>query len=666
MRSLPSERLSLMEGCRFEFTYKQNRFKKVWYKAVIELEPLTKPKSRSRQRCVRVLKDDSLTPLTAFTPNASFRPIPTKSYERRVDIKEGSIVDADYKDGWWVGLVVKQIGDDEFLVLFDSPPDIVMFERQQLRVHLDWVDETWWVLPGRNVQFLRRLQENPLFISGALVEVSDKIDKGEVVWVPAVIIKEINDNDDVVDDDEDEEEDEDYEEEEEEDDEEEEEDDEEEEEKEEDEDDDEEEEEEKEMEMEEEEEKEEEDNDEEEEEEKEEEEGDGKKYVVKVCINTSSFEGIKKKVEMGSIRPRPPPFSAEELNSVEYIEVFYGTSWRQGRAMGSMFRGRCKVLLEATDKMLSFKISDIRPSKLWEDGAWKPRESPLTEGSEDSSSTFSPVSNIPPITPSPRITATPLIQTRENPMESPLTQVLVDEMSNSGYTSFSPVSNSPPVTPSPRITATTLIQTRENGSREDNNRKRKREQNLSSVEQTESKDITMVLPFEKKLPIWKTVESMEVFKTFPQSPHFTPLLDIREDAREMSAVGMMLTFSGLLEEVKALKLNNPITSLHSLRDSFTELEKHGFNVKVPMLRISKLLSLIDRQAKKMEELECTEKVTAEKESIKLENERKILELQKLNEEADKEIAQSKSCEATIGQQLEDVKLQFHTTASAPW
>lgn len=203
------------------------------------------------------------------------------------------------------------------------------------------------------------------------MEVSDKIDKGEVVWVPAVIIKEINDNDDVVDDDEDEEEDEDYEEEEEEDDEEEEEDDEEEEEKEEDEDDDEEEEEEKEMEMEEEEEKEEEDNDEEEEEEKEEEEGDGKKYVVKVCINTSSFEGIKKKVEMGSIRPRPPPFSAEELNSVEYIEVFHGTSWRQGRVMGSMFRGRCKVLLEATDKMLSFKISDIRPSKLWEDGAWK-------------------------------------------------------------------------------------------------------------------------------------------------------------------------------------------------------------------------------------------------------------------------------------------------------
>lgn len=159
---------------------------------------------------------------------------------------------------------------------------------------------------------------------------------------------------------------------------------------------------------------------------------------------------------------------------------------------------------------------------------------------------------------------------------------------------------------------------------------------------------------------------MEVYKRFPQSPHFIPLLESREDCREMSAVGMMLTFSGLLEEVKTLQLNSPISSLNSLSDSFAELEKHGFDVKVPKLRISKLLSLRDEQAKKMEELKGAEKATAEKESIKGENERKILELQRLNKEADNEIAQSKLCEATVAQQLEDVELQFHTTASAPW
>lgn len=59
-------------------------------------------------------------------------------------------------------------------------------------------------------------------------------------------------------------------------------------------------------------------------------------------------------------------------------------------------------------------------------------------------------------------------------------------------------------------------------------------------------------------------------------------------------------------------------------------------------------------------------MTAEKESIKIDNERKIQELQRLNEEADKEIAQSKSCAAKIVQQLDDVKLEFQATASAPW
>lgn len=139
------------------------------------------------------------------------------------------------------------------------------------------------------------------------------------------------------------------------------------------------------------------------------------------------------------------------------------------------------------------------------------------------------------------------------------------------------------------------------------------ERDLCSVaisEENEAKDTTMVLlPFEKKLPIWKRFESMEVFKTFP---HFNPLLETREDSREMSAVGMMLTFPRLLEAVKDLQPEDPISSLTSLNDSFAELKKHGFDVKVPELQISKLLSLRDRQAKKMEELKGAEKVTAEK------------------------------------------------------
>lgn len=108
-----------------------------------------------------------------------------------------------------------------------------------------------------------------MFIFGVMVEVSDKIDKGEVVWVFVIIIKEIVDNED--------------------------------------------------------------EDEEEKEEEEEEEEEDEKKYVVKVCVNFLSFEGIKKifnkRFDMCSIRFRLFFFLVEEFELVEYIEVFYGILW---------------------------------------------------------------------------------------------------------------------------------------------------------------------------------------------------------------------------------------------------------------------------------------------------------------------------------------------------
>lgn len=132
------------------------------------------------------------------------------------------------------------------------------------------------------------------------------------------------------------------------------------------------------------------------------------------------------------------------------------------------------------------------------------------------------------------------------------------------------------------------------GIREDNNWKRKREEKFSFVEEIEVRDIIMVLFFEKKLSIWKIVELMEVFKIFLQSFYFILLLEIREDVCEMFVVGMLLIFFGLFEEVKFLKFNNFISLLNSFSDFFIELEKYGFDVKVFMLWISKLLFFIDR------------------------------------------------------------------------
>ncbi|OAO95249.1 Protein of unknown function DUF10 [Arabidopsis thaliana] len=572
-RQVPSESLSLSEGCEVEISYKNNGNESVWYKAILEAKPNSIFKE---ELCVRLLKDDFSIPLNELRHKVLIRPIPPKNVQACIDIEIGTFVDADYKDAWWAGFVVKVIDDDKFWVCFDSPPDIIQFDRNHLRPTLEWVDEkiySWWIIGStRNSE---RLAEEPMFSPGTKVELCSKRDEGEVVWVPAMVYKEFKENDEY-------------------------------------------------------------------------------KYIVKdkPLIGRSYKSRPSKTVDLRSLRPIPPPIRVKEYRLDEYIEVYHdGIGWRQGRVveseggvMGSLFQNWKILLLEATKKQLMFKQSDLRPLRVWEDGVWKTRESSLTQGSGDN--TGDSVMNAksdPPVTPPPGIiTMTPLKQSEaETQRKTFPKKTLPKNQNGSGNDS-----------------------TLEN---ENNNRKRKREENLcSSVEENKVKDTTTVLLFEKKLPVWKILESMEVFKTIPQSPHFRPLAENREDSREMLAVGMMLTFSCLLEQVKALQHDETISSFISLSNSFAELEKHGFNVQVAQLRINKLLTLRGMQSRKMDELKGAKKVTAEKESVKVENERKILELQRLNEEMAKEIAQSMSCEGKILQQLDNMKLEFQAIASAPW
>lgn len=79
------------------------------------------------------------------------------------------------------------------------------------------------------------------------------------------------------------------------------------------------------------------------------------------------------------------------------------------------------------------------------------------------------------------------------------------------------------------------------------------------------------MPFAKTLPFWKTYESAG-FERFPQRPHFTPLLKDKEDIRELSAVGMIVTFYGLLDEVKGLKRDDPMSKLKGLNVEFAKLK----------------------------------------------------------------------------------------------
>ncbi|XP_010544954.1 PREDICTED: DUF724 domain-containing protein 7-like isoform X2 [Tarenaya hassleriana] len=205
-------------------------------------------------------------------------------------------------------------------------------------------------------------------------------------------------------------------------------------------------------------------------------------------------------------------------------------------------------------------------------------------------------------------------------------------------------------------------------------------ENQIGLVETPMKDAAIVLPFVKRSPIWETVEGMEVFKTVPQRPHFSPLLETREEYREGSAIGMMVTFSRLLEKVNELQLDEPRSTLESINQCLLDVEKHGFDVASPLCRINELMSIKDKQIETLDRLkelkreleECDKKRSKCEEDIEVVRV-KFLELQsqqaglmKLKESMDNDRARLQSQEAVLDQTIQNVEHEFQKTVHAPW
>jgi len=91
--------------------------------------------------------------LKTYTYKVLCRPVPPKHLLDSIPIKIGSIVEADYKDAWVTGFVVKEIDVGKCLVCFDSIPDVILFERKLLRTHLQWLDDsgyTFWDMVSKH------------------------------------------------------------------------------------------------------------------------------------------------------------------------------------------------------------------------------------------------------------------------------------------------------------------------------------------------------------------------------------------------------------------------------------------------------------------------------------------------------------------------------------
>ncbi|XP_010474951.1 PREDICTED: DUF724 domain-containing protein 1-like [Camelina sativa] len=626
---------TIRKDCEVEICSEGDGLKIAWYRrAILEETPTSNTVSGSKTKLrvrytTTMLNEDGSSPKTV--EQRLIRPVPPANLcSSGVVLEEGSVVDADYKGRWWTGVLVKKMEDGRCLVYFDLLPDIVQFQTKQLRAHLDWTGSKW-VRPEA-----KELSKS-MFSPGTLVEVSFVIGEGEVSWVTALLVKEIEEN----------------------------------------------------------------------------------KVIVKICDKYLRCSGDDAKptmaVDSHCVRPTPPPFEVEEYDLLDSVEVFHGSSWRQGRVM-AVYSGKLyKVSLEATkdkDKdCLKFKHSNLRPFKVWRDGVWHsgPNQNPKTLAASGGLGK----KKAPPV-------ITSKVTSIEEDDVSSVTPLKQTEARAEGEKS--PEKTLEPTREQNCLGGSTRERLPEEENRlnsKDGSRKRQREEEHNSQSQAEITDkgkkmcndddqplstelssyqspnvvydpaavveetpAKYISPFAKKSPFWKAYETHDLSKTAPQSPHFSPLFDANEDIREWSAVGMMVTFYGLLNEVKDLHLDVSSSKLSRLSTSFAKLEKHGFNVTNPQSRISKVLSLQAGRAKKVEERKCLEeKIEAEEmerqkveeemaelERKRAELERKILELKRQEvvakekkEAVDKMIAEMKSCAETIDQEIEDVEIEFQTT-----
>ncbi|XP_074359317.1 DUF724 domain-containing protein 7-like [Apium graveolens] len=171
--------------------------------------------------------------------------------------------------------------------------------------------------------------------------------------------------------------------------------------------------------------------------------------------------------------------------------------------------------------------------------------------------------------------------------------------------------------------------------------------------------IDPILPFEKTRSLWKTIESMEVFRQMPQTPHFKSLSMIKEISREGRAVALMVWFSDVVEKIPTLQPDGPRNIMEDVVETLDELEDNGFDVFVIRDRLMQLLSSKDKR----DELESKEKEHTQQ--ICLLREECGLPLS-TRAEIDSKIADLESIVSGINESISYIDLEFKALAAAPW
>ncbi|CAN6209703.1 unnamed protein product [Urochloa humidicola] len=99
------------------------------------------------------------------------------------------------------------------------------------------------------------------------------------------------------------------------------------------------------------------------------------------------------------------------------------------------------------------------------------------------------------------------------------------------------------------------------------------------------------VPFVKCSPAWSVIDAMDMFKKLPQEPHFRPLGQFLPALREGMALGLMVSFANLVEDISKSSIADSITSLEEKIAALREMEENGFDVQFLRCSLTKLLQI---------------------------------------------------------------------------
>ncbi|GMI76010.1 hypothetical protein HRI_001270100 [Hibiscus trionum] len=187
---LQQQQQPFTKGTQVEVSSDDEGFRGAWYSAtILEIPPKSASKKRKKAliRYKTLLADDGSSPLTEHVDPAYIRPLPPYEKGGAHQFEVNDVVDASYRDGWWTGVVRKVLEKSRYRVYFDNPPDVIEFDRKDLRVHWNWVD-CKWVRPEK------QQSTGSIFSSGTAVEVNIENENLDNIWYPALVVKENEDN----------------------------------------------------------------------------------------------------------------------------------------------------------------------------------------------------------------------------------------------------------------------------------------------------------------------------------------------------------------------------------------------------------------------------------------------------------------------------------------